>query len=482
MSRPLPVVFNAKKGWIPLEFKPVTQQDLPLLRRYYENCDYTLCEYSAGIKLMLMEEYQPMWAEAAGCLIVLNHIHGKRFFDYPVPGPEGDEQSALEAIEAWCLDNEVPLAISVVPASRAPMMLARYPLARILNIRNWRDYVYEAGNLRDYPGRHYAGQRNHVNKFRKLYPEAKFRVLNEGDGALIEAFFGDYEKEFSKDSEKAVDDLGNARETMRSLDWKCFLCGGMELGGRLLSVSMGERCGETLHVHIEKALYSYEGVYPATVQAFAQTFAQPPVRWINREDDADDKGLRTSKLQYRPAFLAEKYCFDVGNELYFLDEIPTLETPRLTLSPLTDADKTAYTRLCLDDARNRWWGYDYRKDWSGEPLEDYFLDVAREDFRRQMTLNFAVRLDGKLIGEAVFHRFTGRGSAELGCRIAPEYAGNGYGVEAFAAAADWGLYSLMLSAVTAKCYKENAASLRMLSACMKQTGEDETFYYFRKEI
>jgi RimJ/RimL family protein N-acetyltransferase len=82
----------------------------------------------------------------------------------------------------------------------------------------------------------------------------------------------------------------------------------------------------------------------------------------------------------------------------------------------------------------------------------------------------------------VFHRFTGRGGAELGCRILPEYAGKGYGAEAFAAAADWGLYELMLSAVTAKCFKENEASFRMLSANMQQTGEDETFFYFRKEV
>jgi hypothetical protein len=40
----------------------------------------------------------------------------------------------------------------------------------------------------------------------------------------------------------------------------------------------------------------------------------------------------------------------------------------------------------------------------------------------------------------------------------------------------------MLSAITAKCYKENQASYRMLSACMRRTGEDDTFIYFRKEV
>ena len=245
---------------------------------------------------------------------------------------------------------------------------------------------------------------------------------------------------------------------------------------------MAERCGDTLQIHIEKALYGYEGVYPATVQAFAQEFAVDGVRWLNREDDAGDKGLRTSKLQYLPDHLGAKLRFDVLNELVNITEIPTLTTARLTLDALTDADKTAYAALCLDDDRNRWWGYDFRKDYDGTPYEDYFLAVAREDYARSRAVNFAVRLDGALIGEVVLYRFDSCGGAELGCRVSPGFAGHGYGTEAFAAVADWALYRLHLAHVVAKCYKENDASYRMLSSCMHRAGEDETFFYFDKEV
>ncbi|MEI3103992.1 MAG: hypothetical protein V8S97_07460 [Oscillospiraceae bacterium] len=56
-----------------------------------------------------------------------------------------------------------------------------------------------------------------------------------------------------------------------------------------------------------------------------------------------------------------------------LGESPTVTTPRLTLTPLEERDEAAYNALCLDDARNRWWGYDYRQDLKGELTEDYFL-------------------------------------------------------------------------------------------------------------
>ena len=159
-----------------------------------------------------------------------------------------------------------------------------------------------------------------------------------------------------------------------------------------------------------------------------------------------------------------------------------LHTRYSTLDALTDADKTAYAALCLDDDRNRWWGYDFRKDFDGTPYEDYFLAVAREDYARSRAVNFAVRLDGALIGEVVLYRFDSRGGAELGCRVSPGFAGHGYGTEAFAAVADWALYRLHLAHVVAKCYKENDASYRMLSSCMHRAGEDETFFYFDKEV
>ena len=72
------------------QFKPVTKQDGAKLRRYYKDCNYGLCEYSLGTKLMWKKVLHPAWAEIAGCLVVRNRDEGGWNFDYPVPGPEGD--------------------------------------------------------------------------------------------------------------------------------------------------------------------------------------------------------------------------------------------------------------------------------------------------------------------------------------------------------------------------------------------------------
>lgn len=465
------------------QFKPVTKQDGTRLRKYYRDCNYGICEYSVGTKLMWRGVLRPSWTEAAGCLIVRNEIDGRVVFDYPVPGEDGDEDAALDVIEQYCMERGIPTVISVVPECKATRLLKRYPYAQVSNTRTWWDYVYYREDLQFFTGRRYSGQRNHINKFRSKWPDAAFRRLTEEDTPIIERFWDDYEAEFPKgDNRKARAELELAKKMMRLVNKCWFVAGGMFDGEKLIALSLAEKCGETLVIHIEKALYSYTGVYPTLVQAFADAFGDG-CRWINREDDAADRGLRTSKLQYGPAKLADKYCFEPQNELIrHVQAIPELRTERLTLSALTEADIPAYNALVLDGERNRWWGYD-DVGGLGKPVEERsFYDVAMRDFENRQAVNFAVRLDGKLIGEAVLYRFDCRGGAELGCRIDGAYGGHGYGTEAFAAVADWGLYRVHLSRIVAKCYKENQASYKMLSSCMRKNGEDETFFYFEKLV
>ena len=200
-----------------LTFTPITLEHHSLLRKYYAGCDYHLCEYSAGTKLMWSLYLRPSFAEEAGCLIVRNRIDGEWVFDYPVPGPDGDVDAALTAIESYCTDTETPLVISVVPEEKAPELLLRWPRLRMNNERNWKDYLYRAEDMAAFAGRKYSGQRNHINKFRKEYPTAKFVPLTGADMPLIENFWADYEQEFQKTSFNAKRELAYAKALARLL-------------------------------------------------------------------------------------------------------------------------------------------------------------------------------------------------------------------------------------------------------------------------
>ena len=42
-----------------LDFKPISEQYSTLLRKYYSQCAYRLCEYSLGVKLMWRDHWRP---------------------------------------------------------------------------------------------------------------------------------------------------------------------------------------------------------------------------------------------------------------------------------------------------------------------------------------------------------------------------------------------------------------------------------------
>ena len=63
---------------------------------------------------------------------------------------------------------------------------------------------------------------------------------------------------------------------------------------------------DTFIVHIEKAFASIAGAYPMINQQFAAHNCAD-YKYVNREDDVGDEGLRKAKLSYRPAILLEKF-------------------------------------------------------------------------------------------------------------------------------------------------------------------------------
>ena len=184
-----------------LEFQPIQVKSAAQLRQYYSQCTYRLCEYSAGTKLMWREHWHPEYAETNGCLVVLNHSeHFGPLFDYPVPLPgEGDIEAALDEIDAWCIEHGAAPSFGVVPVEEREFLMDRYPYTTVDNSRLWQDYLYRAEDLMTFSGRRYSGQRNHINKFRKLYPDAVYRPLTPEDGGAVDAFWEEFHQIFNKE-------------------------------------------------------------------------------------------------------------------------------------------------------------------------------------------------------------------------------------------------------------------------------------------
>jgi hypothetical protein len=464
-----------------LEFSPINAGNRDRVYRAYRNGTYRISDYSLGMKLMWNTYLHPEVAFTNGCMVVRNRFRGAVRFEYPIPCEEGSNlPGALLAMERYCMETYIPLHFCSVPPEQLSELVSRYRTVRIQSSVFDDEYIYQAEDLAQFRGKHYAGQRNHIHQFQSAYPSAVWKVLTPDDRPRLRRFFERFSYHSPHKGREAADELKRAADLLmrEDLSWAC--AGYMEYEGEIIAVSLGEICGDTMIIHIEKALHEYEGVYPATVQAFASCFCKD-VRFINREEDAGDEGLRRSKVQYRATCMQPKYSVCVQSELASWRRIPALSTERLTLSALCEEDKAAYNRLCLDDRRNRYWGYDYRSD-CPEPDENYFLEVTRRDFRSRTAVNWGIRAGGRLVGEVLLYDFDYHGGAQIGIRLLEGQEGQGFAGEALAAILHQGLYALGLSVIYAKCYRENAKSFKLLSGHMQKVREDDTFIYFESRI
>lgn len=469
-----------------LTFEPLTKEALPALAPWFSVQTTTLGDYSLGFRLMWAERMGTEYALAEDCLLLRELMEGTYYYDYPLSRAQdgGAVGRAISAIEEDCRDRGIRLRFTAVPGEEMPRLALRYGSdVQISNSRRWRDYLYRAEDFRTYAGSGYAGQRNHVNKFRKLYPDAEFRVYTPEDEADVVRFLRAYDAgQRAKGTRLAAAEMDGVYELVPRIGKFGLCCGLLFAEGTLIGLSVGEVCGKTMIVHVEKAFRGYEGVYPYLAQQFARTFCGEEIELINRMDDAGDPGLRKSKLQYRPCRLGDKYTVSPVRAIESLREQPVLRGERLTVAPLRDADASVYARLASDVERNRYWGYDWRKDHEGGMPDDaWFFTIPRTEWECRRELSEGIYLGDALIGEVVLHRFGYAAQAEIGARLLPEYEGRGYASEAVRTMSEYAFYQLGLECVEAKCFRENERSRRMLlSAGMRPCGEDERYFYFRR--
>ena len=454
---------------------------LPVLRAQ----NTRLSNYTPGTAFVWGKYLDTHFAEAEGCLILRDRYVKQEYFYYPV-SPSGDEEAqrrALCAIEEYCRNENVRLHFTAIPRDKLPELVLRYGSElHLSDIRRWRDYLYEKENFQNYPGGKYSGQRNHVNKFKKTYPDWQFRAYTPADAAEVRAFLEEYAaSQYAKEEMYADEEMKGAFALFENIEKLGLSAGFLRAGGKIVAFSAGEVCGDTMFVHVEKALRGYPGAYPAMAQAFAQAFCGENVRYINREDDSGDMGLRKSKLQYLPAALLDKYNIAVKRTFDSLSEMPVIHTERLVLKEVAEEDAAAFAAMDKDDELNRYWGANWRDYAPKNPSDKWFLKDIRSDFKKKRELPLGIYFENSLVGEVVLHRFGYQSEAEIGMRVMRPWQGRGFAREALLGLMEYGFCKLGLERIEACAYKENAPSVYALkSAGMRPCGEDNEKQYFYK--
>jgi len=264
-------------------------------------------DYTIGANFMWRDFYDTSFAIYEGMILYKVKFLNRTSFTYPVGN--GSFSKAMDALIDYCRSNYLPLWFCTVPEEVIPLLTDQYNgTIPATPSRDWADYLYRAEDLAQMAGRRYSGQRNHINKFKRLYPNYKYHEITPDNIDRVIKFLEDYQVHHGKDNKLAQEELRRTLEILPYI-FKFKLLGGfLEVEDQIVAMSVGEIIQDTLYCHIEKANRDYPGSYQMIVREFARHNVTENVKYINREEDVGDEGLRKSKLSYHPIKLLDKYC------------------------------------------------------------------------------------------------------------------------------------------------------------------------------
>ena len=289
-----------------IEFKRPELEDKDIITSYFEKAPSRSCERTFVNVYLWSRHYKVKYAVIEDALIFKSEDRGMAFA-YPAGEPE-HVKKALEFLIEYCKERECPFILYNVTPEMFAQLEGWYPGRFTVEYdRDIADYVYESEKLATLAGKKPHGKRNHINKFKSLYPDWTYEELNDDN---VEDCFqmalkwrnkNGCEDDPEKNAEMCV--TLNSLRLYKELGLKG---GVLKVDGRIIAFTVGEPlCGDTFVVHIEKAFADVEGAYPMINQQFVQHECAD-YTYVNREEDTGAEGLRKAKLSYRPAFLEEK--------------------------------------------------------------------------------------------------------------------------------------------------------------------------------
>lgn len=295
-----------------LRFKPVTLADMPLINGLLQTAISRTCDYSIGGIFMWIDYFGYEYCVVEDTLFIKGRTENCRTeTSFMLPVGALPLSRSVGMVLEYCEAKGLAPVFSAVPDDRLEALLdVLGGNARVEPLDDWADYLYDINALATLTGKALAKKRNHVNQFMSGNPHWRFEALTYDLLPETLLFF-----EGNHVGEKADEAMAEYehRECRRVLSYlTSYPFEGAVLrgeSGEIVAFAVGEVIGDTVFVHIEKMNHEVPGAGAAINKLFAAYMLRrhPGLRYVNREEDCGDPGLRTAKLQYHPLALLTKY-------------------------------------------------------------------------------------------------------------------------------------------------------------------------------
>ena len=460
------------------DFIKITNEELQTIKSYICHKETLASDISLGFLSMwkdFIDAYYILYEDT----IIIRITKGEGYaFSFPI-GKNIDK--ALDKLREYTTINEIPLRFYALTEENINY-LKKYKDNLVYSFDDrFSDYIYSFDDILNFAGKKYKGQRNYINKFLKLYGEPNLKPIKKEDIKDIYTMLKKYELEHNINTLMESYELKGTKMLLDSFLDLNLIGAYITINDEIVSFTIGEVINDTLIIHVEKALKKIDGIYPLTFNYFVKMINEKytNIKYINREDDSGDLGIRYSKMQYNPIKKETKYQLNFDSLLYNFNP-PILSNDNICLTPINENDKEDYYKISISET-NKYYGYNYEKDlYLSNPINsDSFYNSLIFDKQIGDSISFGIRLNpnSNLIGECVLWHFT-KTSIEIGIRLIKDYHNRGIGTKAFSILAKYAKEHFKTK-IIAKCYKENKNSYKMIIASgFKETKYDNEYYYF----
>lgn len=297
-----------------LELNDVTLDKKELIDSFLKRRKSRNSEFSFSYLYMWRKSYDMKYAITDDMLCILpKHTGGPRSASFPIgfENPDGTSRSIKKFVETlleyFKENGEEPL-IHLYDESTMELLVKEFPDKFIITEdRNNFDYVYRVDELTKLSGKKFHSKKNHINKFKKMYPDWEYCRLSPENNGECMALFDEWQTDKGWEAESIGEEREALCEFLNNRDTLGYIGGGIRVGGRLVAFSFGEALGaDTAVIHFEHVDPNCEGAFAIINQQFLEHEWQN-YTYVNREEDMGIPGMRKAKESYHPAFMIKKY-------------------------------------------------------------------------------------------------------------------------------------------------------------------------------
>lgn len=288
---------------MPMNFKKIELSDKKIFDNYYSKYPQTSAYLSFVSLFTWQVQVNFRFSQIDGDIVIKYESYKDKKEYYILP--ETNEEITKKVIDA--LLEEEKVLLSNLTENQVDMIKKIYPdKFNFFRTRNSDNYIYDAQEMATLPGKKFHSKKNFVNRFKKENSYTYEKIddkLKEECLKLLDVWCE--KKECADGALKA--EACACKLALKNMDELSLTGRVLRVDGKTVAFTLCEKYNPDMAIiHFEKADTDFKGAFQTIFYEFS-SHELSNVKFINREEDMGDEGLRKAKLSYKPCLMLKMY-------------------------------------------------------------------------------------------------------------------------------------------------------------------------------